>query len=115
MILGISYEEATKMFLANFQSDGIKHDHGVGAILGHGWIGVTKTVEAYDHKDDHRKFMLTPFAEIHLLTVFNYADSKNGHAVVMLDDGSLLDPGTSLAADQYWYVRRSTGFWRTKK
>jgi hypothetical protein len=113
MILGIPYQDAAKMFSADFQADGVQHEAGVDAVLGHGWVAVTKRVDAYNHKDDHRDFMLEPFAEIHLLTVVNYADSANGHAVVMLKDGTILDPSdTPQDKNSYWYVRASTGFWK---
>lgn len=113
MILGVPYDAATKMFAADFQADGVTHDAGVDAVLGHGWVAVTKKVDAYNHKDDHREFLLTPFADIHLLTVVTHADCSTGHAVVMLEDGTILDPSEKpLKKEDYWYIRTSTGFWK---
>lgn len=111
MILGWDYARAKALFNNDFTVDGVELATGCCAVIDQGWIAVEKIVVTYNQIDDHRDFMLQPFADVHMVSIRHGVDSKTGHAVVMLKDGTILDPSEDPSGKIY-YVRHIIGFWK---
>lgn len=114
MILGMDYWSVAEKFQLGFdrRDRGLTPKQAMQFICDHGLTAVTKTVENYDYKDQHRKEMLRPFADIHLVSFLPFFDSKSGHAVVMLKNAKILDPMEKpWPVERYYFVRYVTGFW----
>jgi hypothetical protein len=115
MILGCKYRDVTKHFLTDFNKKGMPHARAVFFIEQHGFSSITKELGGVKHKDILRAEMFKVFAPIHLLQVEPQFDVNYTHSVVMLHNGSLLDPSPgheSASPDDYYHIRTVTGFWK---
>jgi hypothetical protein len=115
MILGLKYKDVTKHFLRDFGEKGMKHEDAVRFIEQHGYSSITKDLGGVTHKDFLRTEMLKVFAPIHLVLVEPQFDVDYMHSIVMLFNGSILDPSVgheSATTDEYYQIRTVTGFWK---
>ncbi len=118
MILGWEYDEVIKYFQQDFDEDGITHDVAIDFIADQGYSAITKSSAGYTHRNFLRDELLKPFAPIHFVSVKPWGDSTNGHAIVMLEDGSILDPYDSkkpMTIEQVYRIKEITGFWDERK
>jgi len=114
MITGYSYEKVDKRF--NYKK-GIKFSksvdylqyQGIGIIIKE-WIGCQNI-------NYNNKLMAQPYADIHLISVKQYADSPYHHAIVMDKNGQIYDPGDKTIKDlnHYYEIVKVAGCFYEKR
>lgn len=92
MITGINYDEIEKKFQANFDKKGLDISYSIKFLIDNGFDVCRKEVIAFSNIEKAKARLLIPFANIHLLSMQPYVDSKTNHAVVMDSKGKIYDP-----------------------
>lgn len=114
MVTGLSYEQVDKNFQTNFEHDGMYAEHSRTFVCDQGFTAIELLQYGYSNLASTNRRMNRPFADIHIVSVRPFADSKLNHAVVMDKRGRVYDPDSpqkkSLA--EYYSIVRVTGFWR---
>lgn len=111
MVLEKSYEEVSGYFYTNFDKAGLDVDLVRNTICEHGFSVIEKTCNNYLDVQKMSERMRIPFADIHIINVWRYADSKITHAVVMDKEGKLFDP-TGNKEWKFYSVERVLGFYK---
>jgi hypothetical protein len=114
MVLGCGYDEVERQFQQDFDVCGVVSDHIVNFICDHNLSAVEKIARGYNDVRLSNKRMISPFADIHILSVLSRADCENNHAVVMDAKGNIFDPAKPERKDigQYYCIVRIVGFYR---
>jgi hypothetical protein len=113
-VLGITYEKASRMFYANFEKTGADFEDLVQIIIDHGFTGVKKSLVRTTCIGPQRKVMEAPFADIHVLNVQCYADSKETHAMIMDKAGRIYNTNAGILRPlkEYYLILDVAGFWK---
>lgn len=114
MITGLAYDEVDKHFQTNFEHEGMYAEHSRGFICDQGFSAIEVLQHGYCGLQAANKRMNRPFADVHLVSVQPFADSKINHAVVMDKRGRVYDPDRpeKRSLTEYYSIVRVTGFWR---
>jgi len=94
MVTGIPYPEVCAWFKGiDFNKDGI-HPYGIDAFLvEHGYATARKGMYyAYIGSPRREPWPPVPFADVHICEVRVYENAPINHFVVLLRDGTVLDP-----------------------
>jgi hypothetical protein len=111
MILGAAYDEVGQAFQNDFDKGGIENEPIRDYICEHGFSVIEKTAHSFMHIEPSNKRMIIPFAEIHLVRVQPYADSKTNHCLVMDRRGVIYDPARPDNKQwDYYFVFHVMGF-----
>ena len=96
MIVGCSYAEAREVIAPNWSGELPPGRFEVEAFIkSRGWDVINNREHFYDFRrseGDGFPWPPSPFAELHLVSVRTISVNFYSHAVVMLRDGSILDP-----------------------
>lgn len=88
MVLGTTYWDARALFPHYDPSEGLLPLDALRALGEYGWASVEKFPHYSPERRERRTWPLSPFAPVHLVQVI----TGGWHAVLMLDDGTVLDP-----------------------
>lgn len=91
-VLGKTYDEISQTFENDFSVSGINLAQAIEYLGDAGYSIVHKYVTHYNNREFARKYMLTPFAPIHIVRIMPRFDSANGHLVIMDYEGTLHCP-----------------------
>ncbi len=110
MVLSLSYWNARALFPHFDPEAGVLPLDAIRVLGEYGWASVEKFPHYSPEKVDRRRWPLSPFAPVHLVQVI----STGCHAVLLLEDGTVLDPlyNRERALHQYKRVLSITGLWR---
>lgn len=114
MVLGWTYAQVAKHFYCDFNKTGLKPEQWRNFICEHGFSSVEKIAYSYMDICASNKRMAKPFAPVHILSVAQFADSKENHALVMDSRGKIYDPGKPEGYEllkMHYEIVRVTGFW----
>jgi hypothetical protein len=113
MVMGRTYEDVCKDFYTDFNDTGILNDVMVEYLSDFGYQ--TLTIELKSWSDPHFAFdiLSRPYAPMHILSVKQYAESKNLHSIVMDIDGTIYNPNKNGWTDisKYYQIFLSIGVW----
>ena len=110
MVTGLSYEQVNSV-MSMSDPRGVFLEQSVDFITAQGCSAVINAVHTYRDRHSSNKRMMTPFADIHMVSVQPYADLAERHALVMLADGSIYDPAYKEAKKDYFLVWSVAGFY----
>lgn len=91
-VLNLTYKQVRKDFVNDFENEGMKLKNVASYLADHGKQIIHKSELYYSHKDFGRAEMLKPFAPVHIVSIKQSFDHKNGHVVVMDKKGKLFCP-----------------------
>lgn len=116
MVTGKTYADIRKDWETDFDAEGIMLEHTLNYLGDAGFSLLHKHSRNYNHKDDHRKELLRPFAPMHIVRILPAFDSVNGHVVVMDAKGKIYCPGglSDKEIRSAYAVTDSIGLWKTK-
>lgn len=115
MITNQSYKEVTKKFFMDFNKEGLTHEKALEYLLNYNLSPVAIMLDriTLESKNEHCKSLIKPFADIHIITSQPWADDDINHCSIMLQDGTILDPGSKKikVLSDYYEILRIIGFW----
>ena len=119
MITGVSYADVIKHFSTiDFDKDGLIFDALIAFLVDNGFAVAPKfKYFSVVNSPGRNPWPPEPFADIHFCNVLVYEKSPMSHIVVMLKDGTILDPlidNISKISD-YFKVYNVTGIYCVKK
>lgn len=86
-VLGRTYAEVAQHFHPSFRDGGIKFEHTIEYLGEQGMRLLRCQIIANSADVRLRETLLMPFAPVHLVRMFEFTDTENGHLVVMDDRG----------------------------
>lgn len=104
MVLGKTYREVRSDWL-HFENRGISFFEYDRYLAEKGYAVARIYKHSHASKNDLKQWPIEPFADIHICTVKISDDSSVHHTVVMLRDGTILDPLTPSPRALSDYVR----------
>lgn len=91
-VLGKTYQEVSKEFINDFNSDGLTFEDTMNFLGDNGFQVIHKEIRNYGTVKFGREELLKPFAPIHILRVMPKYDAKFGHVVIMDSEGKVFCP-----------------------
>jgi len=112
MVLGKKYDEIAGQFHTDFSVDGLKHEHITGYVCDHGFALVHKSAGGHGDVKTSNRRMITPFADIHIVSAQPWADAEMNHCFVLDKRGRIFDPQHDTRPDfrEYYYIHSVLGF-----
>lgn len=92
MVTGRTYDDVSADFMRDFNKEGMPWMETVQYAGDAGFAIIEKHYSFWNSKDACMKEMYKPFADVHIMSVRPYADSKESHAVVMTSTGRIICP-----------------------
>lgn len=99
MVLGKDYWDLIASFKHDFDKKGVPITYASEYLTDLGFGVITKEIFDVHPRNALDKEMLKPFADAHIVGVFQFADTQESHAVVMTKDGEILCPSGQPAED----------------
>lgn len=90
MVTGQSYDDVRAFFPDDLSERGLSQHHMEHYLVEHGWCWSRKTLYEPSTNQEREAWPPEPFGEVHICEVV----TSSSHAVVMLADGTVLDPLT---------------------
>lgn len=110
MVMDLSYWDARYLFPHFDPEQGVCSSDGLRVLGEYGWAYSSKYPHYSPERRDRRIWPVDPFADVHLVSVL-----RGGyHAVILLRDGRVLDPLSSLPTSLHRYpeVLEIHGLWK---